>query len=267
MLRTRVLFALALLSASSVATSSVGAQASRAPMTGVEVVQRMRQAYDGKWYPTLTFIQKTIRHAPDGTKREQLWFESVRHTPERGGQLRIDIGDLAAGNGVLYTADSSWLVRGGKLAGQQPKGNELITLIQNVYLQPVEQTLLELSHTRADLSKTYARDVAGRKTWVVGTTSASDTTSPQFWVDAERNVVVRALLRDAPEAPVMDVRFDGYVPAGKAWLATDVKIYVGGRLVQEEVYTDWKTDVKLDEALFDVTQWMTAPHWGRKPGS
>jgi hypothetical protein len=263
----QVISALALLAAASLDATPVRAQSERAPASGTEVLQRMRKAYDGKWYPTLTFVQKTVMHRPDGTTREQTWLESVRHTPQHGGQLRIDIGDLAAGNGVIYTADSSWSVRGGKLSGARAQGNELITLIQNVYLQPVERTTREVGLMKVDLSRSYARDEAGRRTWVVGTSTASDTTSPQFWVDAERNVVVRALLRNGPDEQVMDVLFGGYVPAGKAWLATDVKIFIGGKLLQEERYTDWKTDVKLDEALFDPAQWTTAPHWARKPAS
>src|SRR5690349_10850164 len=78
------------------------------PATGTDVLTRMRNAYANKWYPTLTFVQKTVLHRPDGQVVEQTWHESVRHTPERGGQLRIDMGELSNGNGVLYTADSVW---------------------------------------------------------------------------------------------------------------------------------------------------------------
>jgi outer membrane lipoprotein-sorting protein len=242
----------------------LGAHAQATPATGADVLGRMRSAYAGKWYSTLTFVQKTVLHR-NGQVVEQTWHESVRHTPERGGQLRIDMGDLANGNGVIYTADSVWSVRGGKLVGARDKGNEFLPLIENVYLQPVEKTVHELRHTKVDLSKVRAGEWRGRKVWVVGTTSAADTTSPQFWVDADRNVVVRMLL-ETPDAQVMDVHIDGYAPAGKGWLGADVKIHVGGKVVQEEIYTEWKTDVKLDEALFDPTQWTTAAHWARKAG-
>ena len=223
----------------------------------------MFSAYAGKWYSTLTFVQKTVLHRPDGQVVEQTWHESVRHTPERGGQLRIDMGDLANGNGVIYTADSVWSVRGGKLVAARDKGNEFLPLIENVYLQPVEKTVRELRHTKVDLLKVRSGEWRGRKVWVVGTTSASDTTSPQFWVDDDRNVVVRMVLQESPEAPVMDVHIDGYAPAGKGWIGADVKILRGGKVVQEEIYTQWKTDVKLDAALFDPAQWTTAAHWAK----
>src|SRR5437868_5934786 len=86
------------------------------PKTGAEVLERMRAAYDGKWYHTLTFAQKTTTFR-NGEKRIASWRESLAHTA-RGTQLRIDMGDATKGNGVLYTPDSSWRFQGGKLAGK-----------------------------------------------------------------------------------------------------------------------------------------------------
>ena len=71
------------------------AQASKTPGTGADVLEAMRAAYEGKWYHTLTFKQKTTFHRPDGVQ-EQTWYETLSHTPQ-GTQLRIDFGDLAAG--------------------------------------------------------------------------------------------------------------------------------------------------------------------------
>jgi hypothetical protein len=232
------------------------------PASGTDVLARMHAAYDGDWYATLTFVQTTILHRPDGSTNTQTWRESIRYTPDHGGQLRIDVGDLDAGNGMLYTADSAWVMRGGALARVQPSGNEFLPLIENVYMQTLARTVRELAVTKVDLSKVRRGEWRGRPVWVVGTTAA-DTTSPQFWVDVERNVVVRFLLHPEPSAPVLDVLLDGYERVGKAWLATQVRIHSGGRLVQEERYADWKIGMPLDPALFDITRWTSAPHWGR----
>ena len=51
-----------------------------------------------------------------------------------------------------------------------------------------------------------------------------------------------------------------------AWLATNILMSQGGRPVQGEEYSDWKVDVPVDPALFDVAQWTTAKHWA-KPGT
>src|SRR6476620_5335212 len=82
--------------------------AGQTPANGTAVLEGMRAAYEGKWYHTLTFAQKTTIFGKDGTKRIQSWREYLRHSATTGTQLRIDFGDPASGNGVLYTADSSW---------------------------------------------------------------------------------------------------------------------------------------------------------------
>jgi hypothetical protein len=237
------------------------------PLSGMAVLERMRAAYDGTWYPTLTFIQQTRVHRPDGTIAEQRWHESVRYTPDRGAVLRIDAGDLAAGNGTLYTVDSSWSIRGGAVAAVRPHGNEFLPLIESVYLQRVERTAREIRLAKVDLDRTRMARWHDRPVWVVGADSPGDTTSPQFWVDTARKVVVRMILHDDSAAPVIDVDIDGYEPVGKAWLGTRVMISVNGKLAQEEIYSEWKTNVPLSAALFDPAQWTTAPHWGRTPPS
>ena len=69
------------------------ASAQPTPKSGEEVLQRMHDAYAGKWYRTLTFVQKTTRYRPDGTSNVSTWFESLEHAGPGATRLRIDIGD------------------------------------------------------------------------------------------------------------------------------------------------------------------------------
>ena len=223
----------------------------------------MRAAYDGKWYHTLTFVQKTTFHRPDGVQ-EQTWYETLRHTP-RGTQLRIDFGDLAAGNGVIFTPDSTFPVRSGKPAPPRGSGNEFLPLIEGVYVQPVAQTVKELARMKVDLSRVRTGTWQGTPVWIVGAASAADTTSPQFWVSTDRKLLVRMMIRPNEAQPPLDVHLGGYESVGKGtWLATKIVINQNGRPVQGEEYADWKVDVPVDPALFDLQQWTTAPHWARK---
>jgi hypothetical protein len=250
-----------------VVTAAVAATAStltsQTPRDGTAVLDRMRAAYAGKWYHTLTFVQKTTQTRRDGTTNVSTWHESLRHTPASGVQLRIDIGDLAAGNGMLYTADSSWVVRNGALQSARASGNEFLPLIEGVYVQPLARTVAEVSAMKIDMARVRASSWRDRPVWVVGATTASDTTSPQFWVDQQRNVVVRAILRP-DTATTLDIALDGYEPVGPAWLATKIVMAANGKVIQTEEYSDWKTGIELPASLFDVNAWSTAPHWAKK---
>ena len=56
-----------------VAVMHRGAGAQAAPKSGTELLQRMHDAYAGKWYPTLRFVQKTTVYRPDGTTTHATW--------------------------------------------------------------------------------------------------------------------------------------------------------------------------------------------------
>ena len=242
-----------LLAAALFAASPVSAQEPN-PKSGTEVLERMRAAYDGKWYHTLTFAQKTTIFTKDGTKRVQSWREYLRHTAA-GTQLRIDIGDAARGNGMLYTADSSWRFAGGKLTSHDADGNPFLPLIEGVYVQPVAKTIAELKPIRVDLSKVMTSMRDGKAVWIVGAASASDSASPQFWVDVEKKIVVRMIVQLGGPDPY-DIQLDDYVQAGNGMLATKVTMSVKGKPVQIEDYADWKVDVPLTDATFNPSAWV-----------
>jgi hypothetical protein len=245
---------------------SAAAAAQAAPATGMALLERMRETYTGKWYTTLTFVQKTTTFRPGGTDTVSTWYESVRWTEAKGTELRIDIGDPSAGRGVLYTADSLWVMRDGKLFAARAGGNALLPLIEGVYMQPAARTAKELASTGVDLGRApVSRMWQGRPVWAVGALSAVDTTSPQFWVDQGNLVVVRAFFPPVPGRPVMDMRFDGVTAVGGGFLAVRNSFFVDGNVVQLEGYSDWKVNVPLPESLFDIAQWTTGPHWAARP--
>jgi hypothetical protein len=246
-----------------VSTHLATAQRGQAPKNGREVLEAMRAAYDGKWYHTLTFTQKTTSRTQDGSMREATWLEALSHTGA-GTHLRIDFGDLKDGNGVIYTPDSSWRFRAGKAGPPSADGNPFLPLIEGVYVQPVDRTIKELVSTKVELSKMYQTKVQGVNTWVVGASSAADSTSPQFWVDADRKLLTRMILTLAPNRPPYDIHLEKYERVGSGWLATKVMMYSGGALQQGEEYSDWKVGMNLDPALFDPAKFTSVKHWSAK---
>ena len=231
---------------------------------GRTVLEKMQSAYAGKWYRTLTFVQKTTFYPPGAPERVQTWWESLRYTPERGVQLRIDVGDVTSGNGQLATADSTWIVRNGSLAQTRPSGNPFLPWIEGVYVQPLDVTERQVRAMGVDMYKTRKGQWRGRSVTVLGASAADDTMHSQAWIDDERQVIVRMIVADSGR-PTLDVHLDDYVKAGGGWLETKVDIYIDWVLRQREEYSDWNVDVPLADALFDPGQWLTAPHWARKP--
>jgi hypothetical protein len=237
---------------------AAGFLAAQPPQTADALLQRMHDAYAGRWYQTLAFVQRTVIARAGGQSDTTIWYETLSG-PSR---LRIDIGPPAAGNGALFTAESTIVVHNGAVARAVDHGNPFLPLIMGVYLQPVAQTARELRPFGFDLARVGRSEWEGRPVVVVGTTDPADSASAQFWVDTERLVLVR--MRGAINGiGNADIHVGGYVPVGPAWLATRIRIATGGQ-VQTEEYSDWTAGVAVSPALFDPAQWNTAPHWARK---
>jgi hypothetical protein len=253
----------ALLTLASLVVLGAGtAPSSHAPATGREALEAMRRAYGGRWYTTLTFVQRTTRKDAQGKDTVETWFESLRYTAAGGTELRIDRGAPAEGNGVIYTARRTRVFRAGALSADRAGGNALLPLIEGVYLQPVATTVDELAPTGVDWSRPVLEGRwEERPVWILGAQAGDDTRSPQVWVDVERKVVVRALLVPVPGAPFMDVRIGRFVELGGGWLGTRCEFLVDGKLDQLEDYEDWKAGVTLSPALFDPAKFRTAKHW------
>jgi hypothetical protein len=231
------------------------------PASGTDLLQRMHDVYAGKWYRTLTFVQKTTLTRPTGVVDTSTWYEALK-SPDR---LRIDFGDPANGNGALYTADSLYVVRGGKITRTVASGNPFLPFVAGVYDQPLETTLRQLAPYHFDLSRIRADSWQGRPVYVVGATSPDDLESPQFWIDRDRLVAVRFLVKlsPAPDAKADDIRLESYVPVSGGWLATHVAIMQGTVVRQAEDYRDWHGDVPLPNDFFVAEKWSEVPHWFR----
>lgn len=229
------------------------------PANGVELLTRMHDAYAGKWYKTLTFVQQTTITRPTGVVDTSTWYEALK-SPDR---LRIDFGDPSKGNGALYTTDSLYVVRGGKVTRTIPSGNPFLPFVAGVYAQPVDTTLRQLSSWKFDMSRIRADTWQGAPVYVVGAKSPQDLDSPQFWVEREHLQPVRFLVKlsAAADAKPNDIRLEKYVRVGGGWLATHVAIMEGSMVRQAEDYSDWHGDVSLTNDFFVAERWSEVPHW------
>lgn len=226
------------------------ALSAQTPPDGAELVRLMHDRYVGKWYKTLTFTQATIRRSAADTMIHETWYEAMKLP----GRLRIDVAAPDGDPVILFAHDSTFVRRAGKVTARAGR-NPLLILGFDVYTQPTERSVSVLREEGFDLARMHEATWQGRKVFVVGATTAGDTTSKQFWVDAERLVFVRMLGPIAPGRPGLEeVRFDKYQPAGGGWLSTYVTATRDGKLVQSEEYSDIRVNVPIPDTRVDPAQ-------------
>ena len=223
--------------------------------TGEEVLGAMKKKYDGKWYKTLTFEQKTTNYKPDGTSEAHTWYEALT-VP---GRLRIDITPLEKGDGVIFADGKIYSFRDGKLAGSRDFVHPLLVLGFDVYGQPVETTAAQLKGLGIDLSVVHEEPWQNSTAVVVGA-KQGDLTTPQFWIDKKNLVFTRLFqLAGKDKKNVQETQFNGYQKVkGGGWVSAEVQFFADGKRVTTEEYTDIQTGMPLQSDLWDPEKWLTA---------
>lgn len=223
--------------------------------TGEDLIAAMHKKYDGKWYKTLTFVQKNTQYKPDGSVQNSTWYEAM----SAPGKLRIDFDPLESGGGILFMDARQHTFKDGKLANSRPLVHPLMVLGFDVYTQPVEKTVSQLKELKIDLSVLREDVWNGKAVYVVGA-KAGDLRSPQFWVDKKNLYFVRMIEPVGKDKDhTQEIQFNKYqaVKSG-GWVSPEVVFIVDGKRVYMEEYSDIQTNVSLDDKLFDTQNWMTA---------
>ena len=222
--------------------------------TGEEVLAAMKKKYEGKWYKTLTFEQKTTNFKPDGTSTVETWYEAFMMP----GRLRIDMTPLEKGNGIIFAEGKIFQFRDGKLAGSRDFVHPLLVLGFDVYGQPVETTAAQLKGLGIDLSVVHKEQWQNGTAVVVGA-KQGDLATPQFWVDKKNLLFTRLFqLGGRDKKVVQETQFNGYQKVkGGGWVSAEVKFIVDGKVVTTEEYTNIKTDTTLSSDLWNADKWMT----------
>ena len=224
--------------------------------TGRDVLRAMHERYADSWYRTLTFVQKTER-IQNGKTRTETWYEALALP----GRFRIDIRKPRSSNVRIFARDSIYVMRSGSVAARHKGNHPLLLLGFDVYFLPAEELTNKLEPFGFDLSVLHEATWQDRPVYVVGAERGA-LNVPQFWVDKNRLVLVRVLLRrGAAQDQMQDIRFENYRRLAGGWIAPTVRVLIGGELVMRETYRDIRANVDLDERLFDPARWEDARWW------
>jgi len=223
--------------------------------SGEEVLAAMKKKYDGKWYKTLTFQQKTTNYKPDGTSQASTWYEAL-YAP---GKLRIDFTPLEKQDGIIFADAKIYSFRDGKLAGSRDFVHPLLVLGFDVYNQPVETTMSQLKGLGIDMSVVHEEPWQGSTVIVVGA-KVGDLTTPQFWIDKKNLYFVRLIqLGGRDKKSVQETQFNKYQKAkGGGWVSAEVKFFIDGKIATMEEYTNIQTGKTLSPDLWDPAKWTSA---------
>jgi hypothetical protein len=236
------------------AAVSTGTVPKEPPITdGRGVLRAMHERYVGKWFATLSFSQRTTTISATGRETKGVWHEYLA-VP---GRLRIDYTPLSEHSGVLYAKGRVHTFVNGKLAAAQNGWNPLLILIADVYAQPVDTTARQLDSLGFRTAVVRRDTWEGKPVWVVGA-AAGDSTSSQFWVDADSLLVRRVIQKStgAQRTVVSDVRLARYQAVGAYPVAFDITFFRDGRLFFHEEYYDARVNVPIPSDVFDAAQWV-----------
>lgn len=223
----------------------------QAIQTSEQLIKAMRDRYAGKWYKTLTFVQKTTQVKPD-TTLVSTWYEAFSFP----GTMRIDM-DSIGGSGMMLIGDSLYVFRDGKLTTTRNFVHSLLLLGFDVYFLQPQDMLTKLKGLHFDLSIFREDTWQGRLVYVVGG-KQGDLHSPQFWVDKERLLFVRLLEpAGASGTQTRETQFNKYVRLANGWLAPEVVFMVDNKVLMSEEYSELRANPKLDKKLFEPQYWQT----------
>jgi hypothetical protein len=228
----------------------VSIAAARAPEIhdGESLLTAMHDRYQGGWYDSVVFKQKSITLNADGTSSTEIWDEAL----QLPGKLRIDKEPHSNGNGYLFAGGALTVFDKGKANGPRPFVHMLLVLGFDVYRQPAETTIKMVKDRGIDLAQIHEETWDGEPMYVVGA-AKGDEKSKQFWVENKRLLFVRLIEPDEKEpAKIHESRFRNYQKVGAGWLSERVEFLIDGKNTFREEYFDVQGNVKLDPVLYDA---------------
>jgi hypothetical protein len=226
------------------------------PRSGLEVVGWMRFEHPSRQLRTLAFTLTSVRAGDTSTQMAYALLP---------GRLRVDTPSESPRTTLVRVRHRSSLFRSGKRIASHAAVDLRALLAFDVFAQGADTTIMWLDSARIRFGLARRDRFRGRDAWVVGALE-DDTTSEQFWVDADRWRLLRVIQREPQQPRVLsDVRFVEYTELLDTPVPTRVEVWREGRLYEEHTLSNFVVNPRLSSRAFDLSRWRTVGRITRPP--
>ena len=209
----------------------------------------MRRAHPSRALRSLAFTVMTSD--PEAPARVTL----ARTLATLPGRFRTTVLPASRRSGTVRDQQRVAIFERGRRVVSRSRVDLATLLSYDVFAQGIDSTIkaLDAGGVRYGVARRDRLD--GRRVWVVGA-DEGDSTSPQFWVDAEEWRLVRVIQRDLRAATVtVDVRFSEFTDVMGVPLATRVDVYRNGEWTERQTITDVAVNPVVPTRAFDLARW------------
>jgi hypothetical protein len=219
------------------------------PRNGLEVIGGMRWAHPSRELRSLAFTITTTQYVADSST-----IGRSRVYAALPGKLRVE--QLPSNRtGYVRVRQRVAVFERGRRVSTLSRVDLSVLLAYDVFAQAIDTTIMWLDSARVRFGLLRRDELEGRTVWVVGALEG-DTTSAQFWVDAERWRVLRVIQRE-PRTPaeISDLRFTDFTDLLDVPVPTQIRLYRAGKLVQQQEISNLVANPSLPSRAFDLSRW------------
>jgi outer membrane lipoprotein-sorting protein len=214
--------------------------------TGDDVLSHLHRKYKNAPCKAYTFSQKNTHYRNDSITGHSEWYESI----EFPDKFRIDFGEKAAGNFVIFKNDSSYRYKKGELSGRKYDENILLLLLGGMYYRDLQDVTARLHKKEFNTSVLSSQKWRKQPVYVIGAL-AGDTLSNQIWISKKTWRVVR-IIEKIQEGHTMDMTFDEHREHCKGYVETKVTFRDNGMVEQVEEYYNIQTVESFPAEVFSL---------------
>lgn len=201
---------------------------------GEDLVAAMHKRYYKAPCKIYSFSQRNTHYKADTVSGHSEWHEII----EFPDKFRIDFGDKAEGNFVVFKNDSVFNFKAGKQVKLRADSNTLLLLLGGMYYRNLEDVFARIKVQGYDLKIISSQKWNGEDVFVIGA-GENDLSKNQFWVNKKTLRVLR-IIEARGQNDQMDMRFEAHQDWCKGYVETKVSFRRNGKLEQVEEYYDIK---------------------------